>query len=204
MKVLRMRAAPLAVVWAHLGDAFGDVGGIAPSLPDGATTSLVRALAARAERAVGVLPKDVLAGAAFVAAELAVAEAKNLVNVAGPFLGVALQALSFGVRVMVAVRGAPWAAKEVANDLNDLHTTLLKTLLPEMIKLGGNKPMDDFLEGLGGLVAELEVLAGRLHYLLRSRKARGFLALAAAGGDEDVDAGLRSDIDQQICLRCGS
>lgn len=204
---LRMRTAPLSVVWSLRvsvpGSSAAALSSAGASTGGGPSASLV-ALAQAAKRA---LASDVLTGSSGVAT--AVSTVVDLAGAASPAVGVALETFCFALRVVAAARDAADAATQAAADLDGLHTLLAQHLLSALCELEGAVGVDagDLLCRLGSLVAGLEVLAGELHHLLCSRRQRVRLACSTAGrgvgvGDDAMArlAVLRSDANELIQL----
>eukprot|EP00170_Pyropia_yezoensis_P003878 contig_16144_g3889 len=188
---LRMRLAPLAVVWSrHIGmvdnGSSGGGGGMgaARGSPDEATPlSTVAALHGGARH---VLANDVVAG---VVAELSQPNAHNIAAAAGPLVGVAFGALGFALSVFVAARLVFGAAAGVSEELDQLYGKLRRHVLPAFEQLPDDGIVDvgDLMNMLGRLVSGVEVLAGELYHLVRSRRQRFWMACMS--GQQGLDVG---------------
>lgn len=189
---LRARSAPLAAVWARVGgDAGGrpaGVGGDGSAGGGPARATPASAVAVVRDGARRVLAGDLVASVAGVVAAVVAPDSYDLAVAAGPVAGVALGALAFAVRVLVAARSAFGAAAEVSADLDELYGKLVEHVLPSLQSLpdDGSVGVGDLMNKLGLLVADVEVLAGDLHHLVRSRQQRVSLAIRAAHRGADV------------------
>lgn len=199
---LRARLAPLSEVWSrHVGLAGGrPICGSGANVPHvgRAEATHVSAMAAIQDGARRVLASDVVGGAAGVVTALVQPEAYNLAVAAGPVVGVALGALGFAMRMLVASRTVFEAAAGVSGDLDELHGKLVGHVLPSLQSLpdDGTLGVGDLMIKLGLLVGDMEMLAGELHHLVRSRRQRARLAFLSAhrGGSvgSDLQARLRT------------
>ncbi|KAK1862940.1 hypothetical protein I4F81_005506 [Pyropia yezoensis] len=200
---LRMRSAPLAVVWSrHMGmgenGSIGGGGGMgaARGSPDEATQ--LSAVAALRGGARQVLDNDVLAGVAGVVAELTLPNAHNIAVAAGPLVGVAFGALGFALSVFVAARLVSGAAAGVSEELDQLYSKLRRHVLPAFDQLpdGGIVDVGDLINMLGRLVSGVEVLAGELHHLVRSRRQRFWMACMSAQQGLEVGADFQTRLSR--------
>ncbi|KAK1861320.1 hypothetical protein I4F81_003904 [Pyropia yezoensis] len=195
---LRARLAPLSEVWSrHVGAArgrpvVGSGANVAHLGPAEATQ--VSAMAALQDGARRVLASDVVGGVAGVMTALVQPEAYNLAVAAGPVVGVALGALGFAMRVLVAARTVFQEAAGVSEQLDELHGKLVEHVLPSLQSLpdDGTVGVGDLMIKLGLLVADMEVLAGELHHLVRSRRQRASLAFLSAHRGGGVVSDLRA------------
>jgi len=193
----QMRAAPWAEVWARNGDVMAGDSGVGPTRGVAASASRLSTVEALAQGARHVLDNDFLAGAAGLAEALTQEEAYKLAVAAGPGAGLALEVLCFGLRVFAAARSAPGAAASVLDDLNGLHDLLRTDVLPTL-KVVDRKIVDvaHLVDKLGGVVSDVEALAGDMHHVLRSRRQRVRLGLSAAGGGLEVGSGFAARLTQ--------
>jgi len=120
---LRMRAAPLVLVWTrHVGVAGGGGGGgggVSPTLdgPAAARHLLVMdALTRGAGHLVAAGALEGVAGVAEFVTEVTQKETSNLAAAAGPVVGVALQSVCFAARVFAAAQGVFEAAAQASAD----------------------------------------------------------------------------------------
>jgi len=202
---LRRRAAPWVEVWARLPAAVptaagtgrdGDGGGAAAAAAVAAAAAAAAAVgpsavAARSDATRQRLVEDVRAGVVGVATAVT-RDAHALLDVAGgPLAGVGLDTLLFVGRAFVHVRRAPGVAAELSDRVAGLTASLTRLVVPAVQTVDGAGAV---LGALGSLVADLEVLAGALHHLLRSRARRveHGVAAAASGGPPSLVAALES------------
>lgn len=207
---LRMRAAPMAIIWAvggrvaagvggdgsggsrmgsssSSGSGSGGRGGSTPDLPEMARCVLT--LARLFMRFRQLCANDVLAGAAGVATALTRDEAYNLAVASGPLVGVAFSTIGFGLRVFSAARSVLGAADVVSAQLHKLKKVLSRHILPALkyLPVHGVSDVADLIRLLGCLVVHVEALVGELHHAVLSRGRRVHLALSATWVDETVE-----------------
>jgi len=167
---LRLRAAPMVEVWARLSGAVSGAGGAAAAAgASAARRSRLSRFLAGAEDVRLRLANDVLAGVVGVATAVRHDTLYNVGVAAGPLVGVGLDTLLFVGRVFVNVRQAPEMANTLSDRVSGLCNTLAHLILPAVHHIDD---ASELLLSLGSLVADLEVLAGELHHLVRSRRRR--------------------------------
>ena len=190
---LRMRSAPLAVVWSrHVGMAGGgSASGVGVVGAEPAGPSWLAAVAAVHGGARCVLGNDVLAGAAGMATALTREAAHDVAVAAGPVVGVAFAGLGVLLRFLAAMQSVAGVALDVSADLNDLCVILRDHLLPALRDLPDDGRVQGLITGLGGLVADMEVIFGELHHLVRSRRARVRVAASSVFRVLEVGADFR-------------
>jgi len=179
---LRMRTAPLWVVWArHVGvvgggSATGDA--VGPTPVGAAPTTSLTALSGLTQGARRALAEGVAAGVAGVATSLANPEAHDVAVACGPLVSTALATLTVGLKVIVAVREVGGAVAEAATDLQAVMDACAQTLLPALkdVDVSSVVSVGDLLERLSSLVAGVEEAAGEMHHLMRSRRERWWRA----------------------------
>ncbi|OSX73268.1 hypothetical protein BU14_0362s0006 [Porphyra umbilicalis] len=185
---LRMRAAPLALVWTrHLGVGSvrgGGADGIGPALgrPAVARRLLVMdALTRGASHLVATGALEGVVGVAEFVADVTQKEASNLAAAAGPVVGVALQSVCFAARVFAAAQGVFEAAAQASADVNDLHGVCRRLLVAlRDVRDDADVGATELLHLLSRLLADIEAVAGELHHLVRSRRQRAWLACSAS------------------------
>jgi len=194
---LRRRTAPWVEWWGRLppavptagGDGRDGDGGDTAARQPAAAAAGPSAAAALSQVAVKRLVEDVRAGVVGVATAVT-RDAHALLDVAGgPLADVGLDTLLFVGRVFVHVRQAPGVAAELSDRVHDLSTSLTRLVVPAVQTVDGAL---ELLGALGSLVADLEVLAGALHHLVRSRRRRveHGVSAAASGGPPSLVAAL--------------
>lgn len=200
---LRMRAAPLTVVWScHVGmPGEGNASGDGVVRAEVVGPSSLAALSAMHRAARHVLSDDVLVGVAGMATAFSSEAVHRLAVGAGPVVGMAFAGLGFFLRVLVAVQSTSGAALSVAEELNNLRGMLWNDLLPALRDLpdDGSVDVNGLMNRLGDLMADAEVISGQLHHLVRSRSARLRTAVSSALHVQEVEPVLR---DQLLDCRC--
>jgi len=185
---LRMRAAPLVLVWTrHVGVAGGGGGGgdgIGPALgrPAAAKRLLVMdALTRGADHLVATGALEGVVGVSELVTDVTQKEASNLAAAAGPVVGVALQSVCFAARVFAAAHGVFEAAAQASADVDDLHGVCRRLLIAlRDVRDDADVVAAELLHLLSRLLADIEAAAGELHHLVRSRRQRAWLACSAS------------------------
>jgi len=201
---LRMRAAPLVLVWTrHVGVAGGSGGGgggVSPALdgPAAARRLLVMdALTRGAGHLVATGALEGVAGVAEFVTEVTQKEASNLAAAAGPVVGVALQSVCFAARVFAAAQGVFDAAAQTSADVDDLHKVCRRLLVAlKDVRDDADVGAAELLHLLSRLLADVEAAAGELHHLVRSRRQRAWLACSASCRGVDVGSDLGDRLSQ--------
>jgi len=201
---LRMRAAPLLLVWKrHVGVAGGGGGGgdkVGPALdgPPAASHLLVMgALTRGAGHLVTTGALEGVAGVAEFVIDVTQTEAFNLAAAAGPVVGVALQAVCFAARVFAAAHGVFEAAAQASVDVDHLHGVCRRLLLAlKDVRDDADVGAAELLHLLSRLLADIEAAAGELHHLMRSRRQRAWLACSASCRAVEVGSDLAERLSQ--------
>jgi len=201
---LRMRAAPLVLVWTrHVGVAGGGGGGgggVSPTLdgPAAARHLLVMdALTRGAGHLVAAGALEGVAGVAEFVTEVTQKETSNLAAAAGPVVGVALQSVCFAARVFAAAQGVFEAAAQASADLDDLHNVCRRLLVAlKDVRSDADVGGAELLHLLSRLLADIEAAAGELHHLVRSRRQRAWLACSASCRGVEVASDLGDRLSQ--------
>jgi len=201
---LRMRAAPLVLVWTrHVGVAGGGGGGgdgVGPVLgpPAAARRLLVMEALTRGARhlvATGALEGE--AGVAGFVTEVTQKEASDLAAAAGPVVGVALQSVCFAARVFAAAQGVFEAAAQASADVDGLHKVCRRLLIAlKDVRDDADVGSVELLHLLSRLLADVEAAAGELHHLVRSRRQRALLACSASRRGVEVGSDLGDRLSQ--------
>ncbi|OSX69875.1 hypothetical protein BU14_1045s0002 [Porphyra umbilicalis] len=169
---LRMRAAPLVLVWTrHVGVAGGSGGGgggVSPALdgPAAARRLLVMdALTRGAGHLVATGALEGVAGVAEFVTEVTQKEARCV----------------FAARVFAAAQGVFDAAAQTSADVDDLHKVCRRLLVAlKDVRDDADVGAAELLHLLSRLLADVEAAAGELHHLVRSRRQRAWLACSAS------------------------
>jgi len=201
---LRMRAAPLVLVWTqHVGVAGGGGGGadgVGPALagPSAARRLLVMdALTRGASHLVATGALEGVVGVAEFVTDVTQKEASNLAAAAGPVVGVALHSVCFAARVFAAAQGAFEAAAQASADVNDLHRVCRRLLVAlRDVRDDADVGAAELLHLLSRLLADIEAAAGELHHLVRSRRQRAWLACSASCRGVQVGSELGDRLSQ--------
>ncbi|OSX80590.1 hypothetical protein BU14_0048s0005 [Porphyra umbilicalis] len=201
---LRMRAAPLVLLWTrHVGVA-GSGGdgcdGIGPALgrPAAARRLLVMdALTRGAGHLVATGALEGVTGVAEFVADVTQKEASNLAAAAGPVVGVALQSVCFAARVFAAAQGVFEAAAQASADVDDLHGVCRRLLVAlKDVRDDADVGAAELLLLLSRLLADIEAAAGELHHLVRSRRQRAWLSCSASCRGVEVGSDLGDRLSQ--------
>ena len=175
---LRMRTAPLWVVWArHVGVVAGGSGSgdaVGP-LPAGAgDATRLTAVSNFMQGTRRALANESLAGGAEVVTSVVIPEVHSLAVAFGPLVSTALAALSFGLKVFVAVGQVGGAVGNTSAALQDVTDACNQHLLPVVkdLDVSGTVNVEGLRERLSSLVTGVEGVAGELHHLMRSRRQR--------------------------------
>ena len=183
-KQVLMRLAPLTLVWSLCGPEFGDGSptALAPRNGGGGATADAGAqgepclcsLATLKTCVGGLVSTDCIAGAADIATAVPNLDASNLAVAVGPTVGAVLSSLLYAVHVVSALRGMPKAVADWTLDVDKLCNTICVHLLPPLRDMSGDggKRAKDLTKRTGELLADLEMLAGELLHLARSRRQR--------------------------------
>eukprot|EP00168_Porphyra_purpurea_P011226 TRINITY_DN2841_c0_g1_i3.p1 TRINITY_DN2841_c0_g1~~TRINITY_DN2841_c0_g1_i3.p1 ORF type:complete len:1690 (+),score=306.46 TRINITY_DN2841_c0_g1_i3:170-5239(+) len=201
---LRMRAAPLLLVWMrHVGVAGGGGRGgekVGPSLGAPAAERCLRVMGALTRGAGHLVATGALEGAPGVAkfvVDVTQTEVFNIVATAGPVVGVALQSVCFAARVFAAVHGVFEAAAQASADVDDLHKVCRRLLVAlKDVRDDADVGAAELLHLLSRLFADIEAAAGELHHLVRSRRQRAWLACSASCQGVEVGSDLADRLSQ--------
>jgi len=201
---LRMRAAPLVLVWMrHVGVADGGGGGgdgLGPALGGPAVVRRLLVMDALTRGAGHLVATDALGGVMGVVefvAEVTQKEASHLAAVAGPVVGVALQAVCFAARVFAAAQVVFEEAAQASADVNDLHRVCRRLLVAlKDVRGDADGVAVELFHILSRLLADIEAAAGELHHLVRSRRQRTWLACSASCRGVDVGSDLGDRLSQ--------
>jgi len=201
---LRMRAAPLVLVWTrHVGvvgggDGCRDEVGPAIGGPAAARRLLVMdALTRGASHLMATSALEGVAGVAGFVTEVTQKEASNLAAAAGPVVGVALQSVCFAARVFAAAQGVLEAAAQASADVDDLRKVCRRLLVAlKDVRDDADVGAAELLHLLSRLLADIEAAAGELHHLVRSRRQRAWLACSASCRGVEVVSDLSDRLSQ--------
>ena len=201
---LRMRAAPLELIWTrHVGVARGGGGdgdGVCPALgePASARRHLVMdALTRGASHLVATGALEGVVGVAEFVTDVTQTEAANLAAAARPMVGVALQSVCFAARVCAAAHCVFEAAAQASADVDGLHGVCRRLLVAlKDVRDDADVGAAELHHLLSRLLADVETAAGELHHLVRSRRQRAWLACSASCRGVEVDSALGDRLSQ--------
>ena len=199
---LRMRTAPLWMVWArHVGVVGGGSGSgdaVGPTPAGAGDATRLTALSSCTQGIRRALADGSLADGAGVATSIANPEVHNLAVAFGPLVGTALAALSFGLKVFVAAGQVDGAVGDASAALQDVIDACKQYLLPVVkdLEVSSVVNVGGLLERLSSLVADVEEAAGEMHHLMWSRRQRWWRACSAVSRGLNVGQALEARMSQ--------